>query len=249
MIDARAVIDPAACIAADVEIGPWSVIGPEVEIGSGTRIGSRVVIQGPTKIGCNNQILQCTSIGAMPQNSFSKTKKKLQIGDNNIIREFCIIEHGETYIGNDNFFMACVQIGQNCTIGNHVTFINQIAIEDNVTIQDFVNISGFATIQTECTVGAYSFIGAGCNITQDVLPYLLIDGHQPKACGLNVIGLRRKGFTKEVINTLKQAYKIIFRSKLTASEVIASLSLLSTNCPQIIPMMAMLQNSTRSMVQ
>lgn len=256
MIDARAVIDSAARIADDVHIGPWTIIGPEVEIGTGTHIGASVVIQGPTKIGCNNQIFQSSSIGVNPYNQKHPAEKtSLEIGDNNIIREFCRIERGTlqgnrvTRIGNDNFLMSCIQIAHDCTIGNHVTFINHVSVAEQVTIDDYVMVSGFSTVHEGCSIGAYSFIGGGCTVTKDILPYLLVDGHEAKTCGLNVKGLKRNGFSSEVISILKRAYKIIFRNNLTETQAIEQLNEIKLNCSQVNPMIEILQRSSLGIVR
>lgn len=257
MIDKHAAIDPSARIAENVHIGPWTVIGPEVEIGSGTWIGPHVVIKGPTRIGRDNKIFQFASVGEDPQDKkYTGERTFLEIGDRNIIRESCTINRGVleaggvTRIGNDNLFMAYVHIAHDCNIGNHTVFANQSMLAGHVTVGDFVIFGGVCGVHQFCQVGAYSFIGGGTKITKDVLPYVLIDGGQEaKACGLNVVGLKRRGFSADAINMLRRAYRIIYRSGLTVPQALEQLSQLVEQCPEIKPMMEMLQQSARGIVR
>lgn len=256
MIDARAIIDPTARIADDVEIGPWTIIGPEVEIGVGTHIGPHVVIKGPTKIGRDNQIFQFTSIGEDSQDKkYTGEKTYLEIGDNNVIREFCSINRGTqqgggiTRIGNKNLFMACTHVAHDCVVGNNAIFANHASAAGHVVVGDYAILSGFSGIHQFCTIGAHSFIAAGCMVTKDVLPYILVDGPDGKARGLNTEGLKRRGFSPEVINTLRRAYKIIYRNSLTVTQAVEQLNELALDCPEVNLMIDVLQQSQRGIVR
>lgn len=257
MIDKHTVIDPSARIAENVHIGPWSVIGPNVEIGAGTWIGPHVVIKGPTKIGQDNKIFQFASVGEDPQDKkYSGEKTFLEIGDRNVIRESCTINRGVleaggiTRVGNDNLFMAYVHIAHDCVIGDNTIFANHSALAGHVVIGDFVIFGGVCGVHQFCQVGAHSFIGGGTKITKDVLPYVLVDGGQEaKACGLNVVGLKRRGFTTEAVNILRRAYKIIYRNGLTVQQALEQLAELVPECPEVILMMDALQQSTRGIVR
>lgn len=257
MIDKHTVIDPSARIGENVHIGPWSVIGPNVEIGAGTWIGPHVVIKGPTKIGQDNKIFQFASIGEDPQDKkYSGEKTFLEIGDRNVIRESCTINRGVleaggiTRIGNDNLFMAYVHVAHDCVIGDHTIFANHSALAGHVVIGDFVIFGGVCGVHQFCQVGAHSFIGGGTKITKDVLPYVLVDGGQEaKACGLNIVGLKRRGFSTESVNTLRRAYKIIYRNGLTVNQALEQLAELVPECPEVVPMMKALQESTRGIVR
>lgn len=253
MIDSRAIVDPSARLAEDVKVGPWTIIGPNVEIGAGTTIAAHCVIQGPTKIGRNNHIYQFCSIGELPQDKkFSGEKTFLEIGDNNYFREYCTVhrgtEHGGgiTRIGNDNFFMAYVHVAHDCIVGNNTNFINHAAIAGHVTVADNVILSGFAGVHQFCIIGAYSFIGDGCKIKKDVLPYVLV-GHPSEVYGLNIRGLLRNGFSKEQIKILKDAYKIVFRDGLTVQQAVEQLEKFQR--PEIKPMIELLQKSERGIVR
>ncbi|KTD24010.1 acyl-ACP--UDP-N-acetylglucosamine O-acyltransferase [Legionella maceachernii] len=256
MIDERAMIHPTAKLAAGVSIGPGSVIGAGVEIGEGTWIGPHVVIQGPTVIGKNNKIFQFASIGDEPQDiTYKGEATRLEIGDNNVIREYCMISRGTvkgggiTRIGNQNYLMAYSHIGHDCVVGNNVTMINYAALSGHVIVHDYAIIGAYAAIHQFCHIGAYAFIARATYITKDVLPYVMIAGHTTAACGLNTVGLRRRGFSPSAIEHLRRAYKIIFRKGLTVQQAVAELELMQNDCPEVIPMIDALNQSTRGIVR
>ncbi len=256
MIDERAIIHPTARIARDVEIGPWTIIGPDVEIQEGTWIGPHVVINGPTKIGKNNRIFQFASLGEAPQDKkFHGEKTTLEIGDNNTIREFCTFNRGTvqgggvTKIGNNNWIMAYVHIAHDCIVGNNTVFANNASLAGHVIVEDFVTFAGFAGVHQFCRVGSYSFVAKATYVTQDVLPYILVSGYTPEACGLNTEGLKRNGFSTETIENLKRAYRLIFRQGLTLKEAIVELEKIQHQGPEIGRLIQALQDSTRGIVR
>lgn len=230
VIHTTAIIDPTAKIAKNVHIGPYSVIGPDVEIGEGTWIGPHVVIQGLTRIGCDNKIFQFSSIGEIPQDlKFKGEKTYLEIGDRNIIREFCTFNRGTaqdkslTRIGNDNLFMAYVHIAHDCDIGNHTIFANNASLAGHVKVEDYAILSGFSGVFQFCRVGAYSFAATNSVIIKDVPPYMKVSGYYAKPFGLNTVGLQRHGFSEKTIIELRRAYKIIYRNGLTIAKAIQEL--------------------------
>lgn len=257
MIHQNSLIDPSARIAENVEIGPWTVIGPDVEIGAGTWIGPHVVIKGPAKIGRDNKIFQFASIGEDPQDKkYTGEKTFLEIGDRNVIREACTINRGVlqaggiTKIGNDNLLMAYVHIAHDCVIGNSTVFANHSALAGHVVVGDFVIFGGVCGVHQFCQIGSHSFIGGGTKITKDVLPFVLIDGGQEaKACGLNIVGLKRRGYDTDAVNVLRRAYKIIYRNGLTVPQALEQLEPLIAECPDVRLMMDALQESTRGIVR
>lgn len=249
-------VDPSAKLAANVTVGPGTIIGPDVEIGEGTWIGPHVVIQGPTVIGKNNKIFQFASVGDAPQDkTYRGEPTRLEIGDNNIIREFCMISRGTvkggglTRIGNDNFFMAYSHIGHDCMIGNYVSMVNYAALSGHVTVDDYANIGGYAAVHQFCHVGAYAFIARATYVTKDVLPYVMIAGHTTSACGINTVGLRRGGFSSTAIDALRRAYKVIFRKGLTVQQAVAELEVMQQDCPEILPLINALNTATRGIVR
>lgn len=256
MIDERAIIHPSAKLAAGVTVGPGSVIGADVEIGEGTWIGPHVVIQGPTVIGKNNKIFQFASVGDEPQDiTYKGEPTRLEIGDNNVIREYCMISRGTvkgggiTKIGHSNYLMAYSHIGHDCLLGNNIIMINYSALSGHVIVNDFATIGAYAAIHQFCHVGAYAFIARATYVTKDVLPYVMIAGHTTSVCGLNTVGLRRRGFSAVAIEHLRRAYKIIFRKGLTVQQAVAELETMQQDCPEVIPLIDALNKSARGIVR
>lgn len=236
----RSIIHPTAKIAPDVEIGPWCVIGPNVEIDSGTVLASHVVIKKNTRIGKNNKIYQFTSLGEDPIHVDYKGEETwLKIGDNNIIRESSTLNRGtaqgggQTVIGNNNYIMSYVHIGHDCKVGNNTFFVNNASLAGHVTVEDHVMLGAFVAVHQHCRIGAQTFISHASMITKDVMPYILVVGHDPKVVSLNVVGLRRRNFSEETIKNLKQAFKIIFRNTQPVAEVVAELEKILPQCPEI----------------
>lgn len=225
MIHSTAIIDASATIAADVTIGPYSVIGASVEIGSGCEIASHVVINGPTKLGKNNKIYQFSSIGEDPQDKkFAGEATLLEIGDNNLIRESCTINRGTvqgggiTKIGDNNWIMAYVHIAHDCIIGSDNIFANNASLAGHVLVDDFVILGGFTLVSQFNYIGSYSFSAMGSVISRNIPPYVLVSGHMAKPIGINVEGLKRKGFSDVQIKNIRQAYKLVYRSGLRVED-------------------------------
>lgn len=256
MISEHAIIDPSARLGKNIVVGSGSIIGKDVCIGDNTVIGPHAVIQGPTSIGKNNKIFQFSSIGDEPQDiTYQGEPTRLEIGDNNIIREFCMISRGTvkggglTQIGNNNFLMAYTHIGHDCIIHNNVVMVNYSALSGHVTVEDYANIGAYAAVHQFCRVGAHAFIARATYVTKDVLPYIMIAGHDTSACGINTVGLRRRGFSSEAIDGLRRAYKTIFRKGLTVQQAVTALELMQGDYPEVIPLIDALNNSTRGIVR
>lgn len=256
-IDGHVVIQgPGTYLAPQVKIGSGSVIGAQVRIGEGTTIGPRVVVQGPTTIGRDNKIFQFASLGNDPQDvTYQGEPTQLEIGDRNVIREFCMISrgtvkgHGITRVGSDNFLMAYTHIGHDCIVGNRVVMTNYSALSGHVTVHDYANIGGYAAVHQFCQVGTSAFIARATYVTKDVLPYVMIAGHMSSACGINTVGLRRRGYSSATIDCLRRAYKVIFRRGLTVQQALAELELMQQDCPEVVLLMDMLNQSTRGIVR
>ncbi len=255
MIHPTAIIDPTASIAPNVEIGPWTVIGANVEIDEGTWIGPHVVIQESTKIGKDNQIFQFTSIGAMTQDKkFRGEKTYLEIGDRNVIREFCTMNRGTskdsvTRIGNDNLFMAYVHIAHDCQVGNHTIFANNASIAGHVKIDDFAILSAFSGVFQFCHVGKHSFLAMGTLVEKDVPPFVKAWGHPGKPFGLNTIGMKRYGFSMETMLNLRRAYKTIYRKGLIIKSAIEQLQQMVIDCAEVQLFIDFLNQSERGIVR
>jgi UDP-N-acetylglucosamine acyltransferase len=258
MINKNAVIDSSAIIAKNVEIGPYTVIGANVEIGEGTKIASHAVITGRTKIGCNNKIFQFASIGADPQDlKYKGEDTLLEIGNNNVFREFCTVNRGTeqgggvTRIGDNNLFMAYVHIAHDCILGNNIVLSNNTSFAGHVIVDNYVVFGGFALIAQFCTVGAYSFVGAATGINKDVLPFTLVSSHHgpAKTYGLNVVGLKRRGFSLEKIKQIEEAYNLLCKENVTVKEALPKLEIMAKKCSEISLIIDMLQKTKQGIIR
>ena len=222
MIDKTAIIYPGAEIDDSTDVGPYSIIKGGVKIGKNNLIASHVVIEGNTRIGDGNKIFQFASIGSVPQDlKYKGEDTKLIIGDNNIIREYVTMNpgtvtgNGVTSVGDSNLFMMHVHIAHDCIIGNRNIFANNATLAGHIEIQDYVILGGLCAIHQFVRIGESALIAGGSMVVQDIPPYLVASGDRAKIYGINRIGLERRGFTKEEIEKIKNAYKILYRSKVT----------------------------------
>lgn len=255
-IDERAIIDPSAKIADDVEIGPWCIIGPDVEIGAGCVIGPNVIIKGPTRIGCNNRIYQFASLGEdTPDRKYKGEPTRLVIGDNNIIREGVTMHRGtiqdrdETTIGNDNLIMAYAHIGHDSVVGNHCILVNNTALAGHVHIGDWAILSGYTLVHQYCHIGAHSFSAMGTAIGKDVPAFVTVSGNPGEARSMNFEGMRRRGFSNEAMHELRHAYKVIYRSGLTVEEALQELAESEKNFPEVALFCDTIRASTRGIIR
>ena len=231
MIHPTAIIDPSAKLAEDVSVGPYTIIGADVEIGPGCEIASHVVINGPTTIGSNNRIFQFSSIGEEPQDKkFHGEPTRLEIGDNNLIRESVTINRGTvggggvTKIGNDNWIMAYVHSAHDCIIGNQNIFANTASLAGHVKIDDQVILGGFSLVSQFNHIGSHAFTAMGSVISRNIPPYVLVSGHMAEPVGVNVEGLRRRQFSTIQIRNIRQAYKLIYRVGLRVEDSIEKIA-------------------------
>ncbi len=257
MIDSHAIVHPNAKLGENVTVGPWTLIGPDVEIGAGTVIASHVVLKGPTRIGTANKIYPFASLGDDPQDKkYQGEKTTLEIGDHNVIREYCTVNRGTTQdkgvtkIGHHNLFMVGSHIAHDCIIGNHTIFVNNVALAGHVTVGDYAILGAYSAVHQFCQIGAHSFIAASSMIRQNVLPYVLIEGgHEARVCGLNKEGLKRNGFSDETISILRSAYKMIFRRNLTVEQALEELVALAATHPPVKLMVDALKKSDRGIIR
>lgn len=256
MIDERAIIHPSARLADNVTVGPWSVIGEDVEIGEGTIINSHVVIKGPTRIGQNNHIYQFSSIGeATPDLKYRYEPTRLEIGDNNVIREGVTIHRGTvqdkslTCVGDGNLIMAYAHIGHDCVVGNHCIMVNNAALAGHVELGDWVILSGYTLVHQYCKIGAHAFTGMGTAVGKDVPAYVTVAGNPATAHNINIVGLKRRGFSADDISTLRKAYKVIYRQGLTLDEALAVLHEMRVECEPVNLLIESLSQSQRGIVR
>lgn len=224
-IDASARIDPEADLADDVRVGPYSIIGPNVRIGPGTQIGPHVVISGHTTIGRDNQICQFASIGEAPQHrAYKGEPTRVEIGDGNLIREFCSIHRGTTFddgvtvLGNNNLLMAYVHVAHDCVLEDGITMANGASVAGHVRVGSGVVFGGFALVHQFCRVGRFAFLGHSAGVLKDVPPFVRCAGYLAKPYGINSLALRRAGFDNAGVAEVKRVYKLIYRSKLRLTE-------------------------------
>jgi len=227
-IHPSASVHSQAKLDVGVSIGPFSFVGEDVSIGKNTRIEANVFLTGKTEIGADCHFSSFSSIGTEPQDVTYKGEKTLvQIGDRNIFREFMTINRGtvkggeKTTIGSDNYFMAYSHVGHDCSVGDETVFINGATLAGHVTVDDYVTISAFSGVHQFCKVGKHAFIGGYSVITQDVLPFCRVAGSRSALVyGVNIVGLRRRGFSSQRIKTLKDMFKVIFFSDLNTTQAI-----------------------------
>ena len=256
MIDERAIIHPSAKIADNVEIGPFSIIGSDVEIKEGTWIGPHVFIKQNVKIGKNNKIFQFASLGEDPQHTdYNGEKTWLEIGDNNIIREYVSLNRGTregggvTKIGSHNFLMSYAHVAHDCRVGNHIVMANNAQIAGHVTLGDYVIFSAFCASHQYCNIGPYAFLGRCAKITQDIPPFVLVTGNPGTPHAINVVGLKRLGFSRDTIKNLKSAYRIIYRKGLSLQNAVSELEQLKTNCQEVALFIDSIQQSKRGIAR
>lgn len=256
MIDPRAIIDPSAVIAEGVEIGPWSMVGPGVEIGEGTVVGPHVIIKGPTKIGKNNRIFQFSSIGEECQDKkYADEPTELIIGDNNIIREACTFHRGTTQdkgitqVGSHNLFMVNVHIAHDVVLGDHCILANDTNIAGHVHIDDYAILGGATQVHQFCKIGSHVMIGTGSVILKDVPAFIIGNGYPVEPHGINIEGLKRRGFEKSSIQLLRKAYKALYRQALTLDEALIEIKTLAEQDDVVNVLLESIERATRGIIR
>ncbi|MGO4390889.1 acyl-ACP--UDP-N-acetylglucosamine O-acyltransferase [Variovorax sp. M-6] len=247
LIHSTAIVDPRAELDPTVSVGPYAVIGPHVRIGAGTTIGAHCVIEGRTTIGRDNRIFQFASLGAEPQDKkYAGEPTALIIGDRNTIREFCTFNigvpgaGGVTRVGHDNWIMAYTHIAHDCRVDDHTTLSNNTTLAGHVHLADWVTVGGLTGIHQFVSVGAHSMLGFASAVTQDVPPFMLVDGNPLAVRGFNVIGLRRREFSPARIAAVKQMHRLLYRQGKTLDEARTAIEALAVEMPESAPDVAMM---------
>ncbi|WP_345844743.1 acyl-ACP--UDP-N-acetylglucosamine O-acyltransferase [Shewanella algae] len=256
MIDKLAFVHPDAKIGKNVTIGPWSYIGADVEIGDDCWISSHVVIKGPSIIGKGNRIFQFASVGEDCQDKkYAGEPTRLIMGDNNIIRESVTIHRGtvqdnsETRIGSNNLFMAYVHIAHDCVVGDNVIMANNASIAGHCHVGDWAILGGMTGVHQFVHIGAHAFT-AGCSLVlQDVPPFVMASGQAAIPRGLNMEGMKRRGFAKETQQALRRAYKTLYRSSLTLEEAVAAMAEDAAKEPQVQAFVDFVTSSNRGIIR
>ncbi|KQO24385.1 UDP-N-acetylglucosamine O-acyltransferase [Acidovorax sp. Leaf76] len=259
-IHPTAIIADGARIDPSVTVGPYAVIGPQVVIGPGCTVGAHCVIEGRTTIGKDNRIFQFASLGADPQDKKYKGEDtELVIGDRNTVREFCTFNRGvpgaggKTSIGDDNWIMAYTHIAHDCHVGNHTTMANNTTLAGHVLIGDWVTVGGLTGIHQFVKIGAHAMIGFSSAVSQDVPPFMTVDGNPLSVRGLNAEGLRRRGFSAERVAVIKQIHRLMYRQGLTLEAARAAIADLPVAHPEatadVALVMAFLASSSRGIAR
>ncbi len=256
MIDPRAVIAPDAVLEDGVQVGAFAVIGAGVRIGAGSWIGPHAVINGATTLGRGNRIFQFASIGDEPQDKkYRGEPTRLEVGDRNVFREFCSVNRGTaggrgvTKIGDENLFMAYSHVAHDCIVGSNCVMSNCTALAGHVELGDWVILSGYSGIHQFCKVGAHSFLANNAAVTRDVPPYILVAGTPAEPKGVNSEGLKRRGFSQQQISSIRNAYRLLYRSGLKLAAATEQLQALATDRPELQPFVQFLAGSERSIIR
>lgn len=256
MIHATAIVDEKAKLGENVSIGPYSIIGSEVEIGAGTEIGPHVVIHGPTRIGEQNKIFQFSSIGEAPQDKkYNGEPTRLIVGDRNVIREYVTFNRGtadgigETVVGSDNLFMAYCHVAHDCIVGNHTVFANGASLCGHVEVGDYAILGGFTLVHQFTQIGSKSLSGLGSVVTQDIPPFSTAAGGRARTIGINKEGLRRKGFSADLIRALHQSFRELLKSKISNEDAFKKLQPLCDQYPEVAELVNFIKNSKRGIAR
>lgn len=248
-IHSTAVVSATARLGPGVVLGPYSIVEDDVEIGEGTQIRAHAVVKRFTVLGNQNVVHEGAIIGGEPQDlSFDGSDSRLIIGDRNLIRENVTIHRASkpgaaTIIGSDCFFMAGSHVAHDCRLGDRVILANNVALAGHVHIDDRAFLSGGVVVHQFCRIGRIAMIGGNSKIVQDCLPFVTTDGAPGKACGLNLVGLRRSGIAAENIRVLKNAYRLLLRSGTSLEEALTALAKLDN--PLSSEMVSFIEKSTR----
>ena len=255
-IHPSAIVDSNAIIGDGVEIGAYSIIGPKVVLAANCWVGNHVNLTGNTTIGENSRIYHFASIGEAPQDKKYKGEDtRLVIGANNTIREYCTLNTGTaqdlgvTTIGDNNWIMAYVHIAHDCVVGNNTIFANGVTLAGHVTVKDWAILGGLSPIHQFCIIGEHTMLGGQSSLAQDMPPYILASGFHASPRGVNVEGLKRRGFTLEQIDNIKQAYKILYRNGLSYSEAQEIISEMAEEHVELRAFVEFFKQATRGIIR
>jgi UDP-N-acetylglucosamine acyltransferase len=251
-----AIVAPGARLHATAEVGPYAVIGPQVEIGAGTIIGPHAVIEGRTRLGERNKVFHFASVGAPPQDlKYAGEDSALEIGSENLIREFTTLHKGTTggggvtRIGNRNLFMAYAHVAHDCQVGNGCVLANAATLGGHVEVGDHVILGGLAAVHQFTRIGKHAFVAGGAMVVMDVPPFCTAQGDRAELAGINSIGLARHGFSEDQIGRVKEAYRILFRSKLPLDEAVERLRTELGDQPEIQELLTFVTTSQRGLTR
>jgi UDP-N-acetylglucosamine acyltransferase len=250
-----AIVHDDADLGQGVTVGPFAIVGPCVRIGDGTEVGPRVLIERDTDVGEDCFLANGAVLGTDPQDlKYQGERSVLKVGDRTVIREFATLNRGtawsgQTVVGTDCLLMAYSHVAHDCELGNHVILSNAVNMAGHVVIEDWAIVGGMTAIHQFVRIGAHAFVGGGSRVPQDVPPYCRIAGNPPKPYGLNAVGLERRGLSDDVRRALKQAYRILFQSKLKMSEALARAEREVDPIPEVGHLLSFIRSSERGVTQ
>jgi UDP-N-acetylglucosamine acyltransferase len=254
-VDPLARVAPAAVLEPGVRVGPFCVVGPGVRLGRGSLLESHVVIDGDTRVGERNRFFPFTSVGLVPQDlKYRGEATRVEIGDRNTFREGATVHRGTTggggltRIGSDNLFMAQAHVAHDCLVGSHTVFANAAALSGHVEVQDHATLGGLSGVHQFCRVGQHAFMGGATIATQDVAPFSLTVGNRAHLFGVNVVGLRRRGFSAEAIGALRQAYRLLSRADLPLDEALRRLETDGPHTGEVRTLVEFVRSSKRGVI-
>jgi UDP-N-acetylglucosamine acyltransferase len=253
-VHGSAIVHEGARLGDEVTVGPWSIIGPHASIGDGTVVGSNVLIDGHTSIGRRNRIFHGAALGSAPQDlKYRGEKSYTRIGDDNTIREYVTInaatgEGDATVVGSNCLLMAYVHIAHDCVIGDNVILANAVNLAGHVVIDEYAILGGIVPVHQFTRIGAHSFTGGGSRIAKDVPPYTKVVGNPPRVCGLNSIGLQRRGYGAERLAPLRRAYRLLFRGGFNVSQALERIEQEIEPTPEIEVLLRFIRESQRGII-
>jgi UDP-N-acetylglucosamine acyltransferase len=256
LIDPRAVVHESAKLGEDVVVGPFCVVGPEVVIGDRTKLSSHVVIDGRVSLGPDNTVASFASLGGAPQDlKYAGEATSVTIGARNRICEYVTVSRGTaggggvTRIGDDNLFMAYAHIAHDDHVGSRIVFANAATLAGHVEVGDDATVGAFSGVHQFCRIARHAFIGGYSVVTQDALPWVLTVGNRAVSHGVNIVGLKRKGYPHETVDAIKRCYLTLFRSKMLLDDAVAKVEAESGSIEEIRYFLEFVRSSKRGVVR
>jgi UDP-N-acetylglucosamine acyltransferase len=256
-IHPQAVVAPGAKLGPGVKVGAYAIVADEVELGEGCLLHPHATVGGPAKYGRNNVFYSFSAVGGDPQDySYRGERTELLVGDGNIFREYVTISRGTekggglTRVGNLNFFLAYSHVGHDDQIGNQTLFVNGATLAGHVAVEDFATVGSFSVVHQYCRVGRYAYVGAATVIVQDVPPFSrVVTERETKSYGVNTIGLERKGFSKERLQALDRAFRLLSRSKMNTTQALAEMRAKLAGSDDVQELIRFIETADRGIVK
>ncbi len=254
-IHPTAIVSPKAELAADVEVGPYTIIEENVKIGGGTKVASSVLLAGDTTLGNNVKVHHGAVIGTTPQDlKFGGEVTQVVIGDGTVVREYATVNrgtkaYGTTTVGKECLLMAYSHVAHDCILGDGVIMANAVNLAGHIEVGDYAIIGGVVPVHQFVKIGAHAMIGGGFRVQQDICPYALVAGYPLKVTGINAVGLRRRGFSREVIKVLESTFKLLFFNGLNTSQAVERIESEIELIPEVREVLDFIGKSTRGIVK